>query len=82
MGDGFKEFHYDYDTSNGGRNAVSSTIDLNLGVFHSEDKEEEEEEEEAGNADEKDEDDKDGQVEDSNNAMNEQGDGYLPAPPI
>jgi hypothetical protein len=81
MGDGLEEFHYDYDLSSGGHNAVSSTIGVNLGVFHSEDKEEEEEEE-AGNADEEDEDNEDGQVEDSNEAMNEQGDGYLPAPPM
>ncbi len=44
--------------------------------------EKEEEEEEEGNADEEDEDDDDGQVEDSNEAMNEWGDGYLPAPPM
>ncbi len=44
MGDGLEEFHYDYDSSNGEHNAVSSTIVVNLGVFHSEDKEEEEEE--------------------------------------
>ncbi len=83
MKDGFELFHYDYDSSNGGHNAVSSTIVVNLGVFHSEDEEEEEEEEEeAGNADEEDEDDEDGQVEDGNKAMNEQGNGYLPAPPM
>ncbi len=56
-------------------------IVVNLGVFHSKD-DNEEEEEEAGNADEEDEDNEDGQVEDSNKAMNEQGNEYLPAPPI
>ena len=52
---------------------------MNLGVCHSEDKEEKEEKE-AGNADEEDEDNEHGQVEDSNKAMNEWGDGCLPAP--
>ncbi len=44
---------------------------MNLGVWHLEDKEEKEKEE-ARNADEDNEYDEDGQVEDSNEAMNEQ----------
>jgi hypothetical protein len=70
-GDGFKDFHYDYDSSSGGLNAISSTINVNLGVCHSED-EEEKNEKEAGNADEENENDENGQVKDSNKAMNEQ----------
>ncbi len=78
-GDGFEDFHYDYGSSNGGFNAISSTINVNLGVCYSED-EEEKTEKEAGNADEENEDDKNGQVKDSNKAMNEQAHGYLPEP--
>ncbi len=44
--DGFEQFHYDYDSINGGHNAVSSTIVVNLGVFHLEEEEEKDEEEE------------------------------------
>ncbi len=54
IGDGFKEFHYDYNSMKGGHNDVSFTIVVNLGVFHSGDKDKEEEEE-AGNVDEEDE---------------------------
>jgi hypothetical protein len=50
--DGFKQFHHDYESTNGGHNAVSSTIDVNLGVFHSEDKDKGEEEEEEESEDE------------------------------
>ncbi len=32
MGDVFEDFHYDYGSSNGGINAISSTIKVNLGV--------------------------------------------------
>jgi hypothetical protein len=49
MGVGFEDFHYDYGSSNGGINAISSMIKVNLGVCHLED-EEEKEEKEAGNA--------------------------------
>jgi hypothetical protein len=78
-GDGFEDFHYDYGSSNGGFNAISSTINVNIGVCHSED-EEEKNKKEAGNADEENDDDENGQVEDSNEAMNEQAHGYLPEP--
>jgi histone-lysine N-methyltransferase SETD2 len=44
--DGFEKFHYDFGSSKGGFNDVSSTIVVNLGVFHEENKEEEEELEE------------------------------------
>jgi hypothetical protein len=75
MGDGFEDYHYDYGSSNGGINAISSTIKVNLGVCHSEDKEEKDKKEagnvEAGNADEENDNDENGQVEDSNEAMNE-----------
>ncbi len=80
-GDGFEDFHYGYGSSNGGFNAISLTINVNLGVCHSED-EEEKHEKEAGNADEENEDDENGQVKDSNEAMNEQAHGYLPEPPM
>jgi hypothetical protein len=52
IGDGFEEFHYDYKTVKGGKNDVSSTIVVNLGVFHEEDEEEEEEELEEESEDE------------------------------
>ncbi len=41
-----------------------------------------ENDDEAGNVDEEDENKEDGQVEDSNNAMSEKGNRYLPAPPM
>ncbi len=44
--DGFKRFHFDYDSMKGGHNVVSTTIVVNLGVFHLEDEEEEEEDNE------------------------------------
>ncbi len=44
-GDGFEDFHCDYNSSNGGINPVSSTIKVNLGACHSEDEEEKEEKE-------------------------------------
>jgi hypothetical protein len=44
--DGFKHFHYDYQSSKGGHNDVFFTIVVNLGVFDLEDNVEEEEEEE------------------------------------
>ena len=44
--DGFEKFHYDFGSVRGGLNDVSSTIVVNLGVFHEEDEEEEEELEE------------------------------------
>jgi hypothetical protein len=44
--DRFEWFHFDYNSMKGEHNVVSSTIVVNLGVFHSEDKEEEEEDEE------------------------------------
>ncbi len=50
-------------------------------MCHLEDKEEKDKKE-AGNADEEDEDDEDGQVEDSNEAMNERAHGYFPEPPM
>ncbi len=52
--DGFERFHPDYDSVRGGHNDVSSTITVNLGVFHSEDKEEEDEEEEESEDEESD----------------------------
>ncbi len=52
---------------------------MNLGVCHSED-EEEKEEKEAGNADEENKNKENGQVEDSNEAMNERSHGYIPEP--
>ncbi len=64
-GDGFEDFHYDYGSSNRGFNAISLTINVNLGVCHLEDKEEKNEKE-AGNADEENEE------KDSKEAMNEQ----------
>jgi hypothetical protein len=70
MGDGFQDFHYDYGSSMGGFNSVSSTIVVNLGVFS--DASEgmgEEDDEEAGNVSEEDEDDEDGQVEERCDAM-------------
>jgi hypothetical protein len=79
MGNGFEDFHFDYSSSKGGFNAVSSTINVNPCVCHSEDKEEKEEKE-AGTADEENDDDEKGQVEDSNKAMNERGNRCLPAP--
>ena len=33
-GGGFEEFHYDYGSSKGGFNAISSTIKVDLGVRH------------------------------------------------
>ncbi len=71
MGDGFKDFHYDYGSTNGGHNIISSAINVNLGVCQLED-EEEKNKKEAGNADEVNEDNENGQVKDSNEAMNEQ----------
>ena len=44
--DGFEKFHYDFGSVRGGHNDVSSTIVVNLGVFHKEEEEEEEELEE------------------------------------
>jgi hypothetical protein len=38
--DGFEKFHYDFGLVRGELNDVSSTIVVNLGVFHKEDKEE------------------------------------------
>jgi hypothetical protein len=67
---------------NGGFNAVSSTIVVNLGVFP--DASEgmgEEDDEEAGNVSEEDEDDEDGQVEESSDVMGEQCDRYQ-VPPL
>ncbi len=74
IGDGFKDFHYDYKMVKGGMNDVSSTIVVNLGVFP-------DASEGAENADEEDENNEDGQVEESSNAMDEQGNGYL-VPPL
>jgi hypothetical protein len=77
IGDGFEDFQFDYKTVKGGMNDVSSTIVVNLGVFsNASEGAGEEDEEEAGNADEEDEDDEDGQVEESSDAMDEQGNGY------
>ncbi len=83
-GDGFEKFHHDYGSSNGGINAIFSTINVNLGVCHSEDEEEKEEKEEkeAGIADEENENNENGQVEDSNKVMNERANGYFPEPPM
>ncbi len=39
-GDGFEKFHYDYGSSNGEFNVISSTTKVNLGVCHLEGKEE------------------------------------------
>jgi hypothetical protein len=82
MGDGFKDFHYDYSSSNGGINTISSKIKVNLGVCHSEDREGKDEKEagnaEAGNTDEENDDNENGQMKDSNEAMNERAHGYLP----
>ena len=75
-GDGYERFHYDYGSSKGGFNAISSMIKVNFGVCHSED-EEEKDKKEAGNTDEEDEDNEDGQVEDSNEAMNERVHGFF-----
>jgi hypothetical protein len=70
MGDGFEDFHYDYGSSKGGFNAVSSTIVVKLGVFpNASEGTGEEDDEEAGIASEEDEDDEDGQVEESSGAM-------------
>jgi hypothetical protein len=69
-GNGFEDFHDDYGSSNRGFNAISSTIKVNLGVCHLED-EEEKNKKETGNTDEENDDDEYGQVEDSNEAMNE-----------
>jgi hypothetical protein len=83
MGDGFEDFHYDYGSSKGGFNAVSSTIDANLGVFP--DASEgmgEEDDEEAGNVNEEDEDDEDGQVEESSGTIAEQCNGYQVSPSL
>jgi hypothetical protein len=91
MGDGFEDFHNHYGSSNGGINAISSTIKVNLVGCHLEDKEETDEKEagnaeagnaEAGNADEENDDDENGQVDNSNKAMNERAHGYLPEPPM
>ncbi len=79
MGDGFEDFHYDYGSTNGGHNAISSTMKVNLGVCQLED-EEEKNEKKAGNADEENEDNDIGQVKDSNEAMNEQAHGKKPEP--
>ena len=78
-GDGYERFHYDYGSSKGGFNAISSMIKVNFGVCHSED-EEEKDKKEAGNTDEEDEDNEDGQVEDGNEAMHERAHGYFPEP--
>ena len=84
MGDGFEDFHYDYGSSMGGFNAVSSTIVVNLGVFS--DASEGtggEDDEEAGDVSEEDEDDEDGQVEERcDDAMGEQCDGYQVPPSL
>jgi hypothetical protein len=81
-GDGFGVFHYDYRMVKGGMNDVSSTNVVNLGVFpDASEGAREEDDEEAGNADGEDEDDEDGQVKESSNAMDEQGDG-CPVPPL
>ncbi len=86
MGDGFEDFHYDYGSSNGGINAISSLIKVNLGVCHLEDEEEKDEKEagnaEAGNAGKENDNNENGQVEDSNEAMNERAHRYLPEPPM
>ncbi len=74
MGDGFKDFHYDYGPTNGGHNFISSIINVNLGVCQLED-EEERDKKEARNADEENEDDENRQVKDSNEAMHEQAHG-------
>jgi hypothetical protein len=75
MGDEFEDFHYDYGSSNERINAISSTIKVNLGVCHSENKEKKDKKEagntDAGNADEENDDNENGQVKDSNEAMNE-----------
>ncbi len=88
--DGFEDFHYDYKTVKRGMNDVSSTIVVNLGVFpNASEGAGEEDDEEVENVDEEDEDDEDGQVEESSNAMDEQGNGYpvplllrKPGPPM
>ncbi len=54
---------------------------MNLGVFHSEDKEEKSKKK-AENADEENDNAENGQVENSNEAMNEQAHGYIPEPPM
>ena len=70
IGDGFENFHYDYKMIKGGKNDVSSTIVVNLGVFpDASEGTGEEDDEEAGNVNEEDEDDEDGQVEESSGAM-------------
>jgi hypothetical protein len=64
-------------------NDVSSTIVVNLGVFHdSSDGAGEEDVEEAGNANEEDEGNEDGQVEESSDTMGEQCDGYKIPPSL
>jgi hypothetical protein len=83
MGDGFEDFHYDFGSSKGGFNVVSSTIVVNLGVFpDASEGTGEEDDEEAGIASEEDEDDEDGQVEESSDAMGEQCDGYQVSPSL
>jgi hypothetical protein len=52
--DGFEKFHYDLGSVRGGLNDVSSTIFVNLGVFHEEDEEDEEELEEESEDEESD----------------------------
>ena len=60
---------------------VSSTIFVNLDVItNTSEGKTKENDDEAGNADEEDENEEDGQVEDSNDAMSEKGNRYLPAP--
>jgi len=83
IGDGFENFHYDYKTITGGKNDVSSTIVVNLGVFpDASEGTGKEDDEEAGVANEDDEDDEDGQVEESSGAMGEQCDGYQVSPSL
>jgi hypothetical protein len=52
--DGFERFHYDFGSVRGGLNDVSSTIVVNLGVFHEEDEEEDKELEEESEDEESD----------------------------
>ena len=78
--DGFEKFHYDFGSVRGGHNDVSSTIVVNLGVFHEEEEEEEEELEEDSEDEESD--DEDGQVKESSGAMGEQCDGYQVSPSL
>ena len=78
IGNGFETFHYDYKTIKRGKNDVSSTIIVNLGVFpDASEGAGEEDDEEAGNVNEEDEDnEEDGQVEESSDMMGEQCNGY------